>query len=113
MAIKVKESKKNIVGNPDPIPYYEVVDYLNQKAGTNYRASSKDNQRLIHSRWQEGFRVPEFKKVIDNKVLEWLDDPTMSKYLRPETLFGVKFEGYLNQTIQEKTNNHIHESLGW
>ena len=39
----------------------------------------------------------DFKKVIDVKSLEWNKDPKMCKYLRPETLFGNKFEGYLNE----------------
>ena len=30
----------------------------------------------------------------------------MSKYLRPETLFGTKFESYLNETIQKRCNNN-------
>jgi hypothetical protein len=28
----------------------------------------------------------------------------MSAYLRPETLFGTKFEGYLNEKIVENNN---------
>ena len=44
----------------------------------------------------EGFTKEDFIKVIDNKVNEWLGTD-MERYLRPETLFGIKFEGYLNQ----------------
>lgn len=79
------------------IPYREIVDYLNAKAGTSYRHTSKKTQQLIRARWNEGFRLDDFKTVIDNKVTEWLNDPKMNKYLRPETLFGTKFESYLNQ----------------
>lgn len=35
--------------------------------------------------------------MIDIKTAEWLHNPKMNKYLRPETLFGTKFESYLNQ----------------
>ena len=35
--------------------------------------------------------------MIKIKSKEWKNDDKMSKYLRPETLFGAKFEGYLNQ----------------
>lgn len=79
------------------IPYSEIIDYLNKKAGTNYRHTTKKTQSLIKARFNEGFTLDEFKTVIDKKVAEWLRDPKMNKYLRPETLFGNKFEGYLNQ----------------
>jgi uncharacterized phage protein (TIGR02220 family) len=79
------------------IPYREIVDYLNAKAGTSYRHTTKKTQQLIRARWNEGFRLDDFKTVIDKKVAEWLNDPKMNKYLRPETLFGTKFESYLNQ----------------
>ena len=39
----------------------------------------------------------DFKTVIDKKCAEWLQDGNMVQYLRPETLFGTKFETYLNQ----------------
>lgn len=86
-------------GKPDHAPYQEILDYLNSKAGTSYRASSKATQRLINARTNEGFTVGDLKKVIDVKVASWKDDPKMSKYLRPATLFGTKFEGYLNEPM--------------
>lgn len=89
-------------GKPDHIPYQEIMSYFNQQAGTSYRASSKATQRLISARTNEGFTVNDFKKVIDIKVANWKDDPKMSKYLRPATLFGTKFEGYLNEPMPAK-----------
>lgn len=79
----------------DDIPYEEIVSCLNEKAGTGYRPSGKKTRTLIHARWQEGYRLEDFMKVIDAKCAEWLHDPRMSKFLRPETLFGTKFESYL------------------
>lgn len=84
-------------GKPDHAPYQEILDYLNSKVGTSYRASSKATQRLIKARSNEGFEVEDFKRVIDNKVASWGKDPKMSQYLRPTTLFGTKFEAYLNE----------------
>lgn len=80
----------------------EILDYLNQKAGTSYRASSNATQRLVRARMSEHFTVEDFKKVIDIKVANWKDDPKMSKYLRPATLFGTKFESYLNEPMPAK-----------
>lgn len=91
----IKENGQN--GDFDPHIYQQVIDYLNQKAGTKYRASSKSTQRLIKARINDGFKLEDFKKVIDNKANDWLKDKVMGKYLRPETLFSNKFEGYLNQ----------------
>lgn len=86
-------------GKPDHAPYQEILDYLNSKAGTSYRASSKATQRFINARLNENYTVDDFKKVIDIKVSAWKDDPKMSKYLRPQTLFSNKFEGYLNEPM--------------
>jgi uncharacterized phage protein (TIGR02220 family) len=79
------------------IPYSEIVSYLNEKAETKYRASAKKTKDLIKARWNDGFTLDDFKEVIDKKTNEWLYDPKMSNYLRPETLFSPKFESYLNQ----------------
>ena len=74
----------------------DIISYLNAKADTNYRATSRKTASLINARLKEGFTLEDFKSEIDDKVLEWGGDHKMSKYLRPETLFGTKFEGYLN-----------------
>jgi uncharacterized phage protein (TIGR02220 family) len=78
-------------------PYAEIVNYLNEKAGTRYKPTSNKTQSLIKARFNEKFTLEDFKAVIDKKCAEWLNKPNMVQYLRPETLFGTKFEGYLNQ----------------
>ena len=85
---KKKEKDNNI--------YSLVIDYLNKKANTNYRASTKNTQSFINARLKEGYTVEDFKKVIDSKSREWLNTD-FEKYLRPATLFGTKFESYLNE----------------
>lgn len=75
----------------------EIVNYLNDSTGKNFRPNSKATKKHISARLNEGYKLESFKKVIDIKTKEWLQDPKMSQYLRPETLFGNKFEGYLNQ----------------
>lgn len=81
--------------------FKEIISYLNEKAGTKYRASGSKTQRLIKARFNDGFNDEDFKKVIDIKVAEW-SGTDMAKYLRPETLFGTKFESYLNQQIKPR-----------
>lgn len=80
----------------------EIVNYLNDVAGKNFKHTTRKTQTLIKARLREGFTVDDFKRVIDNKTKEWKHDPKMSKYLRPETLFGTKFESYLNETPVEQ-----------
>lgn len=89
--------KSETTSKTDNIPYDRVIKYLNAKAGTSYRATNKATQRLIKARFNEGMTTKDFKKVIDNKCDDWLKDPKMCGYLRPATLFGSKFESYLNQ----------------
>ncbi|MCT3059067.1 DNA replication protein [Leuconostoc citreum] len=94
-----KDSKDILSGSdePDHVPYKEIVDYLNEKANTKYRSSGSKTKLLIKARVNDGFDLDDFKKVIDTKASQWLNDPKMKKFLRPETLFGTKFEGYLNE----------------
>ena len=84
----------------------EIVDYLNSKTSKNYRASTRKTKSLINARMNEGFTVDDFKKVIDNKTAEWLNTK-MEQYLRPETLFGTKFESYLNQNVSIDTSKNV------
>lgn len=77
--------------------YSRVIEYLNLKANTKYKFTTKKTQSLIKARLDEGFTEEDFKKVIDKKVNGWINDSVMNKYLRPETLFGTKFEAYLNE----------------
>lgn len=74
----------------------DIVDYLNSKADTKFKPSSKKTKSLIHARFEDGFNVNDFYTVIDKKCEEW-KGTEFEKFLRPETLFGTKFEGYLNQ----------------
>ena len=98
---KMLNNKKDILSDSSDVApayqYREVIEYLNQKAGTSYRTSSRDTRKHIKARFDEGYTLEDFKRVIDNKVSEWGKDPEMVKYLRPATLFGTKFESYLNQ----------------
>lgn len=77
--------------------YIDIVEYLNKKANKNYKHNSDKTRRFIDARLNEGYTFEDFKKVIDNKCRSWLNDERMNQYLRPETLFGTKFEAYLNE----------------
>lgn len=115
---KVRLGKdSNIYSSSNDEPHIElkkiedIISYLNEKAGTKYRASGSKTQRLIKARFNDGFNDEDFKKVIDIKVAEW-SGTDMAKYLRPETLFGTKFESYLNQEVKKSKTNKGGESYG-
>ena len=75
-----------------------VVNYLNRICGTKYKTGSKKTSSLITARINDGFEGKDFKTVIDKKFKDW-KSTEHEKYLRPSTLFGTKFEEYLNQNI--------------
>ncbi len=90
-----------------PIPYKEIIGYLNEKTGRDFRSSANYNQSCIKARWNEGYTLEQFKKVIDTKVAMW-KGTKMEDYLRPQTLFGTKFESYLNQTARPTANSNYY-----
>jgi phage replication O-like protein O len=74
----------------------EIIDYLNDKTGKNFRSKNKKTMEKITARLGEGYNLDDFKKVINIKTAKW-KDTEFDDYLRPETLFGGKFENYLNE----------------
>lgn len=107
---KELDKDKDIEKELDKEIYREIIQYLNSKTNKSYKHNSKATKRLISARLNEGFTLDDFKKVIDIKVKAWSNDKKMNTYLRPETLFGTKFESYLNEKIerQEEENKY-----GW
>jgi len=72
-----------------------IISYLNKKTGKNFKSNTKSTTNHIKARFNEKFKLEDFKLVIDNQTAKWKSDPKMIDYLRPETLFGTKFESYL------------------
>lgn len=93
-----REERKNEKKDTHLLERKQIIDYLNQKLGTRYRHGSDINKKYINARLNEGYTVDDFYEVIDKKCGEW-KGTEREKYLRPETLFGNKFESYLNQKI--------------
>ena len=86
--------------------YESIISYLNQKAGTGYKSETNSYRTFINARLKSGYKIEDFYKVIDNKSNEWMGTD-FQKFLRPETLFGNKFDSYLNQNVTKKTNQEI------
>lgn len=83
-----------------------VIAYLNQVTGKRYTTTNANTRKLIKQRFNEGFTMNDFCKVIDEKSEEWMETE-MNKYLRPITLFGNKFESYLNSQKVEKAQQTL------
>lgn len=83
-----------------------IIDYLNEKTDSHYKATTPKTKQLVQARLKEGFTVDDFKTVIDKKTATWLNDNKMNKYLRPLTLFGTKFEDYLNEKVKGQSDKN-------
>lgn len=94
--LDIDKDIEDIVVETPTLPYQQIISYLNSKINTSYKATSKKTQSLIKARFNNNFTLEDFYKVIDIKYNQWFKTD-MAQYLRPSTLFGTKFEEYLNQ----------------
>ena len=103
---KTEKNKTEKSNNIDIVS--EVILYLNQVAGTRFTAGSQATQKHINARLKEGYTLEDFKLVIDTKTSEW-QGTEFAKFLRPVTLFGTKFENYINQQPPRSRKNNVTE----
>jgi uncharacterized phage protein (TIGR02220 family) len=99
--VRVKETeepKKEPKETQTKTELIDIIDYLNEKTGRGFKANSKIAQRCIDARLSEGYKLNDFKKVVDIKTQKWMGT-SMEQFCRPETLFGNKFDSYLNETL--------------
>ncbi|CAM3512730.1 conserved phage C-terminal domain-containing protein [Erysipelothrix anatis] len=111
--ITTEEQLLNNKDIKDNVPFEEIVNYLNLRAGKRFKVTA-DVKSHVNARFNEGFTLQDFKDVIDKKCLEWINDSKMSKYLQPSTLFGTKFQNYLNQEVtknKQKSSNGFADML--
>lgn len=103
-------NKKSTKLNPDEV---EVLNYLNTVSGKSYKPIEK-NFKFIRS-VLKNFTVDEAKAVVDLKQSQWAHSEEMAKYIRPETIFGSKFESYLQETNSNtpKTIGELFRSMGF
>lgn len=115
--VNVDEDNKGVIGGEEETTdeadllveiVNKVISHLNEKANTNYRTSSKSTKQKINARLNEGYCLDDFIAVIDKKYAEWIGTE-FEQYLCPETLFGTKFEKYLNARTP---NKNIDEKWG-
>ena len=90
----------------------DTIDYLNLKAEVKYKFNNTRVIDLIKKRVREGFSLEDFKAVIDKKVKVWKGSK-FEEYLTPLTLFGDKFEVYLNQKIIREEDKGFNQKKNW
>ena len=94
----------NTIPNTNSNLISDIIDYLNNKLGTKYRKNTDDVKKHLLARINEGYVLADFIVVIDKKYEEW-NGTEYQKFLRPSTLFGTKFQSYLNQQQSKQIEN--------
>ena len=84
----------------------ETIDYLNLVANTNYSYNFPSTIHSLNNLIQLGYNYEDFKSVIDKKWKEW-KGTEYQEFVRPTTLFGEKFENYLNEQQSRVRKNTI------
>lgn len=103
-SVSVSDTVINNIDNNKEI-YVNIINYLNNKCNTRYRYNTPNTKKHINARLNEGYTEQDFYTVIGKKADEWLGTE-QEKYLRPDTLFGSKFESYLNQKNIKKVEKN-------
>lgn len=125
--VETQEAKKNLpkvspqdFRNPkDSTPLFEVeapaleeeislsdlarnaITAINTICGKDFRPTT-GNMKFINARVREGYKFEDFTKVLHFKQGQWGNDPKMRTYLRPETIFGTKFDSYLAEASDQR-----------
>ncbi|MGL5370815.1 MAG: conserved phage C-terminal domain-containing protein [Plesiomonas shigelloides] len=68
-------------------PERAVLEHLNRVTGSSFR-DAKNSTGRIKARLAEDYTAEDLLLVVDYLTAKWLNDPKMSDYLRPSTLFG-------------------------
>lgn len=97
-----KNYKERINNNKDL--YENVIQHFNSKCNKSYKLDSDVFIAYIDALLEKGFSEQDMISVIDQKCKEWTNTK-YAQYLRPSTLFGDKFEIYLND-CQKSTENY-------
>lgn len=93
---KLRSKEVNTIGVSAAV-FNQIADVLNEATGKKYKATGAALVKGVRARLSEGFQVSDIEAVVKFKAAQWGQDDRMSAYLRPETLFGSKFESYLNE----------------
>ena len=93
----------------------EVITYLNQVTNKNFNKDTASHHKYIKARLKEGYELKDFKHVINVMAATWMGTD-YERYLQPQTLFGNKFDSYLNRSMPNNVRSFasaVDERLGF
>ncbi|MCP4569481.1 MAG: hypothetical protein GY841_18040 [FCB group bacterium] len=108
---KEKSIKPEILENSDNL-IDEIIQDLNQVTGRGFRTQTESYRKLVAGLLRKGFIFEQFHQVHIHRAKKWLGDPKYQEFLRPQTLYGNKFDAYLQaatngtKTIISETQRH-------
>lgn len=79
----------------------KTIEYLNSVTNSSYSPTNRGTIELLQDLMAQGYNLTDFKTVIDKKWASW-KGTKFQTYVRPSTLFGKKFENYLNEQPTSK-----------
>lgn len=74
-----------------------VITYLNEKSKQNFTIENKKHFNIIYEKIISGYKLKDFKLIIDNKCEEW-----ETKFITPNSLFGDNFLRWLKDANDKK-----------
>ena len=88
-----------------------IITHFNTICHTRFKSNTSATRKLIKRHFNEGFDCDDFKRVIELKYQDWGVSPVRfsngqmsNEFLRPSTLFGDKFEGYVYEALARQTS---------
>jgi len=93
----------------------EVITYLNQVTNKNFNKNTASHHKYIKARLKEGYELKDFKHVVNVMAATWMGTD-YERYLQPQTLFGNKFDSYLNRSMPNNVRSFapaVDERLGF
>jgi len=89
----MESDKEDIIEIESPVE--TIVGLLNRLTGSSFRTKTEGTIKAINARLSDKYTVDDILLVVEYKVEDWINDPEMSKYLQPSTLFRPShFENY-------------------
>lgn len=87
------------------------IDAFNDETGSDYRWGGGGRLALdLRRMFDAGRTVDDARAVVRRKRDEWRGSKRMAQHIRPETLFGEKFESYLNEKGADHADAGVYAS---
>lgn len=89
----------------------KVIGRLNDLSDKKFRYDTEGTLYLIRCKIGDGYTEENLLLVVEEMCRRWKDDPVSRLWMRPETLFGKHFEGYLQEALSRQGSVFGHDEL--